>query len=378
MKSKMKRRMLAIVLCMVIVLSNSSFIFASSESGTPAVETAGTGETAAQTETDTQVPETTTEVTTQSVAEPTPAPTEEPTVPTSEEPTATPEPTQAPTATPEVTATPEPTQTPAPEATTTPAPTDIPEVTTTPAPTDIPEAMATPEPTQVPEDGTSDNAQPTATPTPTEAPDDANQIVLQPFEDTYEDDTIEIRVSAEAGIVPEGAVLSVTPIVKTEVTANMTEEEKAEAEAINNQYDLTEKKLNEDSEKSETTMEGFLAYDISFIVNGEEIEPDGDVKVVMDFKKVAIPEGVSEDADVTVKHLKEDETAEDGIVVENMAEKADVQTTEKAEVEKVEFTADSFSIFSLSWSGTRKLEVQVVDAKGGSIGNNNEYRFNNV
>lgn len=49
MKSKMKRRMLAIVLCMVIVLSNSSFIFASSESGTPAVEAASTEGTTSQT-----------------------------------------------------------------------------------------------------------------------------------------------------------------------------------------------------------------------------------------------------------------------------------------------------------------------------------------
>lgn len=382
MKSKMKRRMLAIVLCMVIVLSNSSFIFASSESGAPAVEAPGTGETTPQTETDTQVPETTPEAAAKTVSEPTPAPTEEPAAPTPEAPT--PAPTQAPTATPEATAAP----TPAPEGTPVPTPAETLEETTTPAPAATTETTAVPTPAETPEgtpaptvaaqNGASNTVPPTVAPTPTETPDDANQIVLQPFQDTYEDDTIEIRVSAEAGIVPEGAVLSVTPIVKTEVTANMTEEEKAEAEAINNQYDLTEKKLNEDSKKSETTMEGFLAYDISFIVNGEEIEPDGDVKVVMDFKKVAIPEGVSEDADVTVKHLKEDETAEDGIVVENMAEKADVQTTEKAEVEKVEFTADSFSIFSLSWSGTEKLEVQVVDAKGGSIGDTGDYKFQDV
>lgn len=400
MKSKMKRRMLAIVLCMVIVLSNSSFIFASSESGTPAVEAASTEGTTSQTETDTQVTETTPQ--TLAVSESTPAPTDEPAAPTSvdatptptdtpevtttPEPTGTPTPeaTPTPTDTPETTTTPEPTDTP--ETTTTPQPTDAPETTTTPQPTDTPETTTTPEPTdtpeatptQGPENGTSDTVQPTETPTPTEATDGADQINPLPFQSTYGDDTIEIRVSAEAGIVPEGAVLSVTPIVKTEVTADMTEEEKAEAEAINNQYDLTEKKLNEDSEKNETTMEGFLAYDISFIVNGEEVEPDGDVKVVMDFKKVAIPEGVSEDADVTVKHLKEDETAEDGIVVENMVEKADVQTTEKAEVEKVEFTANSFSIFSLSWSNTKTLNVQVVNAKGDSIGQNGSYEFKNV
>ena len=176
-----------------------------------------------------------------------------------------------------------------------------------------------------------------------------SEKAAQPYSGEYEDDTIKISVSAEAGIVPEGAKLSVTPIERTEITDDMTAEEKAEAEKINDQYDLTEKKLNEDSEENEETIEGFLAYDISFLVNGEEVEPSGDVNVVMEFKEAAIPEGVSEDAAVTVKHLKEDETAEDGVVVEDMADKAEVQTTEKAEVEKVELTADSFSVYTINW-----------------------------
>ena len=181
----------------------------------------------------------------------------------------------------------------------------------------------------------------------------------QPYSEKYEDDTIKISVSAEAGIVPEGAKLSVTPIEKTEITDDMTAEEKAEAEKINDQYDLTEKKLNEDSEENEETMEGFLAYDISFLVNGEEVEPSGDVNVVMEFKEAAIPEGVSEDAAVTVKHLKEDETAEDGVVVEDMADKAEVKATEKAEVEKVELTANSFSTFTIYWGNSDRNSVTV-------------------
>lgn len=194
------------------------------------------------------------------------------------------------------------------------------------------------------------------------------------YDGKYEDSTVTISVTAEAGIVPEGAELSVTPIEKTEITDDMSEEDKAKAEEINAQYDLTEKKLNEDSAENEETMEGFLAYDISFLVNGEEVEPSGDVKVVMDFKEAAIPEGVSEDAAVAVKHLKEDETAEDGVVVEDMAEKADVQTTDKAEVEKIELTAESFSIYTIKWSkdNDRRLSVQVVDTNGKHIGNDTD------
>ena len=205
----------------------------------------------------------------------------------------------------------------------------------------------------------------------TKTSDDVSKESAQPsaYKDKYEDDTVTISVSAEAGIVPEGAELSVTPIEKTEITDDMSEEDKAKAEEINAQYDLTEKKLNEDSEENEETMEGFLAYDISFLVNGEEVEPSGDVKVVMDFKEAAIPEGVSEDAAVAVKHLKEDETAEDGVVVEDMAEKADVQTTDKAEVEKVELTSDSFSTFLIYWGNDsdRCVTVHYVNTSGAEI-----------
>lgn len=576
MKSKMKRRMLAIVLCMVIVLSNSSFIFASSESGTPAVEAAGTEGTASQTETDTKVTETTPQ--TLAVSESTPAPTDEPAAPTSVEATPTP------TDTPEVTTTPEPTGTPTPEATptptdtpettTTPEPTDAPEITTTPELTDTPEATTTPEPTntpeatptptQGPENGTSDTVQPTAIPTPTEAPVQSNEAVelKQEFKDSdgnvtstvkaqipegtfaadaseitmevqtpdtasaehvkemmeellpenhmlgdyifydiqfkvngtvtepqkpititfegeelsvkdvkranvfwldpedpqvdvdkdqlveitqksemienlqnsgqsteniddydlseitlkedgisdkiqmegrtstiygcyvekevvkelvYEDNSVTITVSAdESGVIPEDAELSVTPLVKTEITDNMSEEEKAQAEEINAQYDLTEEKLQEDIEENEETLEGFLAYDISFLVNGEEVEPDGDVKVVMDFKNAAIPEGVSQDATVEIKHLKEIETAEDGIVVEDMTEKSTVDTTDKAEVEKVELYTNSFSIYTIRWTYAGhsyedyEFEINVVDTRGRDLpeyaGNRNDYK----
>ena len=199
---------------------------------------------------------------------------------------------------------------------------------------------------------------------------------------TYEDDSVTVTVSAdEAGIIPEGAELSVTPITKTEITDDMSEEEKAQAEEINAQYDFTEKQLQKDSEKNDTTMEGFLAYDICFLVDGEEVEPSGDVKVVMDFKEAAVPEGVSEDAEVTVKHLKEDESAEDGVVVEDMTEAASVETTENVAVQKVELTAESFSVYTISWtyneetSSDWRFKINVVDTSGNSIGSGGKVTY---
>lgn len=209
--------------------------------------------------------------------------------------------------------------------------------------TDTEQAVTEQPETTVPEE--------TETQVPEETSDSSTEEAVQPsaYEGKYEDDSVIISVSAEPGIVPEGAQLSVTPIEKTEITNEMTAEEAAEAEQINAQYDLTEKKLTEDSEKNEETMEGFLAYDISFIVNGVEVEPSGDVKVTMDFKQAAIPEGVSEDSEVSVKHLKENTAAEDGVVVEDMDAKANVQTTAQAEVQKVELTAESFSTYTITW-----------------------------
>ena len=215
------------------------------------------------------------------------------------------------------------------------------------------------------------------------------------YEASYEDEKVTIHVSAEAGVLPEDAKLSVTPIEKKEITDEMSEEEKAAAEEVNAQYDLTEKKLAEDLEaESEAaaeasalsageentesgtadgkTLEGFIAYDISFFVDGEEIEPDGEVNVSFEFQEAVIPEGVSEDAEVAVAHLKEDESATDGITVENLtaAEMATVETTENAEVTKVELVTESFSSFVIYWGNSQywnRVNVYYVDTSGNQI-----------
>ena len=208
-----------------------------------------------------------------------------------------------------------------------------------------------------------------------DAPEEEEPAEGVAFEDSYTDEKVTIQVSAEAGVIPEGAVLSVTPIEKTEPDESMSDEEKAEAEKINAQYDLTEKKLTEESDENGEVMEGFLAYDISFLVTNEdgetqsEVEPAGEVKVVMDFNEAAVPEGVSENAEVSVKHLKEDETAEDGIVVEDVTENAVVTAAETGipAVEKVELTAESFSTYTITWRRTDELEIHIVDFSGNDL-----------
>ena len=109
---------------------------------------------------------------------------------------------------------------------------------------------------------------------------------------TYEDDNVKVTVDAvDAGNIPDGASLSVTPIIKKEITDSMSDEEKEETKAMNDQYDHTEKKLQEKAKDEPYDIAGFLAYDIIFVdANGNKLEPNGDVKVSMDYKKAEIPE----------------------------------------------------------------------------------------
>ncbi len=215
----------------------------------------------------------------------------------------------------------------------------------------------------------------------------AEQAETPAYEEKYEDDTIVINVSAAEGVVPEGAELSVTPIEQKEVTREMSDEEAAEVEKVNEQYELTNQKLLEESEKKQETLEGFLAYDICFIVDGEEVEPSGDVKVTMDFKEATKPEGVSENATVAVNHLKEDENAADGIKVEDLTEKEDttIATAEAdASVEKVELVTDGFSTFVITWIYgnddweqvySPKMQIEYVDPDKKPIPYNGDITF---
>ena len=72
------------------------------------------------------------------------------------------------------------------------------------------------------------------------------------FEGVFEDAEVHISISAEPGVLPEGAQLVVTPVTKTEVNSDMSEDEKAEVESVNALYDETAAHLdNATSEEEE-------------------------------------------------------------------------------------------------------------------------------
>lgn len=163
---------------------------------------------------------------------------------------------------------------------------------------------------------------------------------------SYEDEQVLVSLYAEDGVIPEGVSLSVRPITK---------EENAE------EYQDVADQLEAQAQEEEKEIQGFLAYDISLVdEEGNEVEPDGQVEVTIDYKEAVIPEEVDTEAademDITVMHLEEDA---DG----NVQKVADVgaqeqiktlETTESQEVQKVVFTAESFSVYTLIWNNVAK------------------------
>lgn len=214
------------------------------------------------------------------------------------------------------------------------------------------------------------------------------EVVAQQLE--YEDDQVKVHVTAsEEGIIPDHAFLKVVPLVKQEVTSEMTDEQKQEVEAINKKYDEAEKKLTEKAEKEAYDIAGFLAYDISLVdADGNKVEPNGDVKVTMDYKQPVIADeavqaventdGIEStaDLDVTVMHLEEDEQGQVKDVVDMVADEnaeANLETTDDQNVQKAEFVSDSFSTFTLTWKNSNgdskaTATIHLVDTKGNGIG----------
>ena len=87
------------------------------------------------------------------------------------------------------------------------------------------------------------------------------------------------------GAIPADATLKVVPILKDDTETK-------------DQYTEVEQKIQEKAAETETEIKGFLAYDITFVdADGNEIEPNSEVKVSMEYKQAALPaEITAEDA----------------------------------------------------------------------------------
>ena len=326
MKNKGKMRILALVLCIVVMLSNSSFIFASGETETAA---AAPETTAVTPESEVSAASELAELPTpEPTAEPTEAPTPEPTAEPTPEASAAPEPTEVPM--PEVSAAPEPTAEPTPEASAAPEPTEVPtpEVSAVPEPTaePTPEASATPEPTEVPTPEASASPTPAAeqdigseesaavTPTPEAEPEpdgSSEEIVL---EGSCGDTTV--ILSGPASSFPEGTELSILV------------QEPAEED-----QEVIEEAVEKQAEDQEMEVKSYTALDIRLLSNGEEIQPLGPVQVV--FEKPETETAVQSEEQVETKVFHVDEQTGD----------AEDMKAEQAEEGQVSIETTHFSIY---------------------------------
>lgn len=178
----------------------------------------------------------------------------------------------------------------------------------------------------------------------------------------YSDDQVDISVSAyQENVIPEDAELQVTPIT-----------------ADSEEYANVEQKVQEKVAEEQKEVAGFLAYDITFVdPEGNKLEPNGEVKVSMNYKPAAIPESVqeagAENTEVSVLHLEENAAGEVQQVVDMASENQveTLNTTEANEIQTVEMTTESFSVFTITWtySGQSKFTItaKYVDTSGKKI-----------
>lgn len=142
----------------------------------------------------------------------------------------------------------------------------------------------------------------------------------------YESDEVNVKVTlTNPEDLPDEAELSVTPV-------EISQE--------------AEEQINQDAIEQQKAIENIRAYDIKFLLDGEEIQPGATVKVEVSFPE----EETAEDADVY--HVDENEN------VENMNGSVN-------EEGNVEFDTPHFSTYIIvnkSLSGTVKVTLQHYDA----------------
>lgn len=259
MKSRNKKRLLALVLCMVVAISNSSFIFASENGQTEYPQEVQTQDEAVADDMD---------VVTyaadegQAVAEEQTAPVEQ----VAEEPVAEPEatvaaPVEQPTA-----------EAPAAEQPTTEAP--------------AAETPAAQEPAAAPTEETAPASENATAETPEE---DATQAEAENQQLTWSQvvGNTTVNVTAEAGALPADAQLSVTEITAEDEVKEI--EKAVEEKAIEEQFSI----------------KNIFSYDIKFLVNGSEVQPTTPVQVSVDTPEITSGE------EAAVLHVDNNNVAED-------------------------------------------------------------------
>ena len=296
MKSRNKKRLLALVLCMVVAISNSSFIFAS--------ET-GQAEYPQEAEVQTQDEAVADDMDVAAYAA------DEGQAVADEQPAAVEQVAAEPAAEPETTA-------------------------ETPAAQPVAEAPAAEQPTtEAPAAETPAAQEPADAPTEETAPAAENATAETPEEDTTQAEAenqqltwsqvvgnTTVNVTAEAGALPADAQLSVTEITSEDEVKEI--EKAVEEKAIEEQFSI----------------KNIFSYDIKFLVDGSEVQPTTPVQVSVDTPEITPSENAA------VLHVDDNNVAED------MKGAVDGEG-------KVVFDAPHFSKYVIVQKGDAKVNVTI-------------------
>ena len=266
MKSRNKKRLLALVLCMVVAISNSSFIFAS--------ET-GQAEYPQEAEVQTQDEAVADDMDVAAYAA------DEGQAVADEQPAAVEQVATEPAAEPETTAA-APAEQPAAEAPASEQP--VAEAPAAEQPTT--EAPAAQEPAAAPTEETAPASENATAETPEE---DATQAEAENQQLTWSQavGNTTVNVTAEAGALPADAQLSVTEITSEDEVKEI--EKAVEEKAIEEQFSI----------------KNIFSYDIKFLVNGSEVQPTTPVQVSVDTPEITSSENAA------VLHVDDNNVAED-------------------------------------------------------------------
>jgi len=306
MKSRNKKRLLALVLCMVVAISNSSFIFASETGETEAVPQ----EAAVQTENEAVADDTAVaayaEETAEPIAEQQPAveetAAEQPVATEAEE--AAPAVEEQPVAEVPVAENPAPT-----EETETPAVTEEPstgEVTPT---AEEPSGQEEEKQDEEPAENEQENSDEAVT-----------------YEQTV--DGVKVIVTTpNDSVLPENAELSVTKIEQSDEIEQIKEAIAPEVAG------------------NETTIKDMMAFDIKFLADGKEVQPDGQVKV--EFQNT----GYDTENGISVYHVNDKKTT-----ATDMEATLENQTADTADVS---IDTTHFSTYVIVNNGANKITVTI-------------------
>lgn len=155
------------------------------------------------------------------------------------------------------------------------------------------------------------------------------------------DSGVAVAVHAADGVVPDGAQLKVDLLDEDGEKYGAARDALAEQAGEGDDY-------------------GFAALDIRFEdEKGNEVEPTGDVYVVIDAKSV-LPEDVDPES-VTVQHLAEDESGAVAAVdtVADAADATDGVVAANETAVQAAFTVDGFSTFTITWNNNRWQSIDV-------------------